>query len=234
MPHGSTKLPSVAVETRRVAPRLRAQKAPPKARVLTWATWAAAPAFRLMRAYPGRSAATIVSTLMMAGIVGNATLMQRGRHPAPLFADPPVEAQAPLPRARPTRSVGAPTETPANGPLVATSGVGEISPSAPASQPRPGVGADEPGRRRERSPGPNTDDTPTGVAAPKPPDPDVMRAQHALLKLGFDVKPDGHLGSETRKALDKFASTHHLAVMPGTLTPRLLQALTAAAGKPQG
>ena len=233
MPHGSTKLPSVAVETRRVAPRLRTQKAPPKARVLTWAAWAAAPALRLMRAYPGRSAATIVSTLMMAGIVGNATLMQRGRHPAPLFADPPVQAQGPLPRAKPIRSAAAPLEPPASGPQVA-SGAGEISPSVPAPQARPGPAGDEPVRRRERSLGQITDDTPTGVAAPKAPDPDVMRAQHALVKLGFDIKPDGHLGSETRKALDKFASAHHLAVMPGTLTPRLLQALTAAAGKPQG
>lgn len=232
MPHGSTKLPSVAVETRRVAPRLRAQKAPPKARVLTWAAWAAAPALRLVRAYPGRSAVTVASTLMMIGIVGNATLMQRGRHPAPLFADPPVQASVPLPRARPIRSVG--SEPSSRGPLVA-SGPAETDPVAAAPPPRPTSGGDELARRRERSAiGAIADDTPTGVAAPKIPDPDVLRAQHALVKLGYDIKPDGHLGAETRKALDKFASAHHLAVMQGTLTPRLLQALTAAAGKPQG
>lgn len=57
----------------------------------------------------------------------------------------------------------------------------------------------------------------------------VLRAQKALSKLGYPVKPDGAMGPATRAALEKFERSAKLPVT-GEATGRTLRALMARAG----
>ncbi len=57
----------------------------------------------------------------------------------------------------------------------------------------------------------------------------VMRAQKALSKLGYAVKPDGAMGPGTRAAIEKFERSAKLPVT-GEATGRTLRELMARAG----
>lgn len=118
---GSTKLRDVAAAPRRVVQRGRAPKPRASARVLTSL---GAAVLRLVRAYPARSGAVVVVGALMGGIVGNAVLFQKGRHPAPLFggalrsaATEPSQngkevttGSVPLPLPRPSAPVASPAD----------------------------------------------------------------------------------------------------------------------------
>ena len=229
---GSTKLREAAVTTRRVVSRNRFPKAPPKRHPLLVL---GAPLLRLIRTYPGKSAAGLLVGTLMVGIVGNAVMFQHGRHPAPLFGGPPPDARPgpgpgdavplPLPRppdpaAPPAPAVPTPEELQAPVRPAPVPGAVKAVPSSPKRRPD-GIAALLRG------------DPPLAAAPSKPPDPAVLQAQHALVRLGYDVKPDGLMGTATRQALEKFAGERHLTGMTATLDPKLLHALLQAAGKPQ-
>lgn len=57
----------------------------------------------------------------------------------------------------------------------------------------------------------------------------VLRAQKALSKLGYPVKPDGAMGPDTRAAIEKFERSAKLPVT-GEATGRTLRALMTRAG----
>lgn len=57
----------------------------------------------------------------------------------------------------------------------------------------------------------------------------VLAAQHALVKLGFVLKPDGVAGPATRQAIMHFERARGLPVR-GELTPSLVRQLKAEAG----
>nr|WP_255616509.1 peptidoglycan-binding domain-containing protein [Microvirga puerhi] len=59
----------------------------------------------------------------------------------------------------------------------------------------------------------------------------VLLGQRALAKLGYNVKPDGLMGSETRQALERFERDRHLPVT-GEFGGRTLRELTSLAGLP--
>ena len=72
-----------------------------------------------------------------------------------------------------------------------------------------------------------------GGGAPTPPanvgtEP-VLAVQRALAKLGYSVKPDGVMGSETRTALERFEQERRLPVT-GDFNARTLRELSAASG----
>ena len=150
----------------------------------------------------------------LVGIAVNALLLQRERHPAPLFGLRGAKVSPLLPLPRPPRP-------PLKSPRV------RKTPPRPRSPPR---------LCRRRGPlrlgnSPAAAD-PIGELLAGEGHGDaqhlVLTAQTALAKLGYSVKPDGKEGAATEQALRDFEHAHGLA--PATeLTERLVKQLTAAA-----
>ena len=151
----------------------------------------------------------------LVGIGVNALLLQRERHPAPLFgsapAARPAPALAPAPAAAPSPRLASvehdasPAPAPAALPPARPAAAAASSPSSP--DPIAALLAGE-----ARSDGSHL----------------VLAAQTALMKLGYTVKPDGNEGAATEQALRDFERAHGLS--PSTeITERLVKQLTQAA-----
>jgi hypothetical protein len=153
-------------------------------------------------------------SVALIGIGVNALLLQRERHPAPLFGLAPP--------ARPP-AAPAPAETPAPKRVSAEDAVppAQLSPVVPPARPP---------------------DAAEGSASVSDPIADLLAgethsdaashltltAQTALAKLGYPVKPDGKEGAATEQALRDFEHAHGLP--PATeITERLVKQLTLAA-----
>lgn len=180
---------------------------------------------RLLPGNPKDLAAGFIAAAAVAAIIANATLMQAGRHPAPMFggAPPPAPSAAaavgpvsgPLPRPRPTeaelRSVEPRSAEPA--PVA-------ISTKSPASQP---------------------------ATVPRPPAPiqahadpvgdlivttrRVATVQQILTEFGYgQLKPTGVVGTDTQAAIQKFEHERKLPVT-GQVTDRLVRELSTATGR---
>ncbi len=154
----------------------------------------------------GYAAAALAASLI--GIVVNAVVLQRDRHPAPFFhgfASPPVAAPAPAP---PPRAAEAPK------PVAA-----EPAPAAPPpARPAPTVApaARDPLGDFIRA---NTlQESARQVAA----------AQAALARLGYEIKADGVMRADSEMALHDFEKSHGLP-LTSELTPHLIAKLAAAA-----
>jgi len=164
------------------------------------------------RALPPRVYVGAVLSALLVGIGVNALVLQRERHPAPLFAAPPQKvaspAVAPLPPAPPPPAAR------------------ETAP-APPSPPPPRPAASDAGAS------PHAADAigeliRDGGEAPVDNSRLVKDAQTALAKLGYPVKADGAPGGATDQALRDFERAHKLP--PSTeITPHLVKQLNAAA-----
>lgn len=151
------------------------------------------------------------------GIMANALMFQKGRHPAPLFGNSngghhfsSMTAQPAIRRAEPEKAAA--VDPPAPPKTAAASR--EIAPvTQPAALP---ITGDPIGQLLRRSAG-------AGNAGGSR----VHGAQEALIKLGYPLKATGSLNGPTRKALAAFAKLHHLPVK-GELDQRTLKALSAA------
>ena len=157
------------------------------------------PAFaRALAPKSRRGVAGAALLAMMIGIVVNAVALQHGRRIDP-GADPTALA-----------SVKPVAPAPAPAPVVA--------PTPP--QPSPSSVA----ARVEK-----TDDPIAGLL--RQPSADkrklTVAAQHALAKLGYDVKATGALDLETKAALTEFLKKHKLPVT-AEITPKLIKTLNAA------
>ncbi len=149
----------------------------------------------------------------LVGIGVNALLLQRERHPAPLFG----YAAPKLPSATPA---------PAPPPPQKPAGTEDTAPPAQPSATLP------PARPAESAGSSSSASDPIAELLAGEPHGDVARltlaAQTALAKLGYPVKPDGKEGSATEQALREFERAHGLP--PATeITERLVKQLTAAA-----
>jgi hypothetical protein len=157
-----------------------------------------------------------LGAVLFAALVGigvNALLLQRERHPAPLFG----YAAPKLPSAAP-----APVPPPSQKPVSTEDNV----PPAQSSAALP------PGRPAESAGGSSSASDPIAELLAGEPHGDAshltLAAQTALAKLGYPVKPDGKEGSATEQALREFERAHGLP--PATeITERLVKQLTAAA-----
>ena len=153
---------------------------------------------------------------MFAALVGigvNALLLQRERHPAPLFgyAAPKLPSATPAPAPPPPQKPASTEDT------------------APPAQPSATL---PPPRSAESAGSSSSASDPIAELLAGEPHGDATRltlaAQTALAKLGYPVKPDGKEGSATEQALREFEHAHGLP--PGTeITERLVKQLTAAA-----
>ena len=170
-----------------------------------------------LRSLPARFYIGAILSALLVGIGVNALILQRERHPAPLFAPPAQKIAAPAP-------VAAPPPPPAPlAPPVAREAPAAATPSPPSPAPvRP---------------------APSDIVAPRAADAigDLLRgeapadssrlvvaAQSALAKLGYSVKADGAQGAATDQALREFEKAHGLPIST-EITPRLVKQLNSAA-----
>ena len=150
----------------------------------------------------------------LVGIGVNALLLQRERHPAPLFG-----FAAPKLPFRPARARPA-----------ASSEAGQSRKTTP--RPRQSSATLPPARPAEAAGSSSSASDPIAELLAGETHGDASRlilaAQTALAKLGYPVKPDGKEGAATEQALREFERAHGLP--PGTeITERLVKQLTAAA-----
>ena len=163
-----------------------------------------------------RYALGAVLSLALVGIAVNALLLQRERHPAPLFWRSP----------KPASAASAPPPPPA--PRLKPAAVEHEAPPAPSSAALPPARPAETARTASPAPDPIAE----LLAAESHDDASashlIVSAQTALAKLGYSVKPDGKEGAETQQALRDFEHAHGLP--PATeITERLVKQLTQAA-----
>jgi hypothetical protein len=202
---------------------------------------------RVLLTHPREAIAGVILLAAATAITVNALGLQKGRHPAPLFADSRVEqrAQAPLPPARPIQSQAQPQPQPQSQPAPAS-----VAPAAAPARPvKPSTSPIAELIRTSEAPvrpaAVTADAKPSrdgigdliraGEAGPRPPanvgDPGrVAAAQRALIKLGYGpLKADGVMGVGTRQALERFEKDRRLPVT-GELASRTLRDLTAQSG----
>jgi hypothetical protein len=172
--------------------------------------------------------AGILAFVAVCAILVNALFMQAGRHPAPMFgtvvtlpavasmsANPmprprPVDADVPLPEARPAEPRAADSMTN----LVKTTSAVQAT---NANIPRPPVTVPV-SSRVESVPASG----PHRVAA----------VQRALTEYGYgQLKPTGVAGADTQAAIQKFEKTRRLPVT-GQVSDRLVRELVAMIGHP--
>jgi hypothetical protein len=191
--------------------------------------------------YPNRIAGALLVSLVIA-ISVNALVLQRGRHPAPLFGKsvvmpvlapqtPVVKPQvvAPLRAAQPARDP--------IGQFMQSSGApsGELAAAPDALNPRQRSDAKDDRPAIAAKPAPNDPisqllkSDATRTAPPSEQSETVRAAQRALIKLGFVLKPDGRAGGATRQAIEQFERDRGLPVH-GELSPKILHRLSVESG----
>jgi hypothetical protein len=152
-------------------------------------------------------------SVVLIGIGVNALVLQRERHPAPLFGPAPSQSSSPAPGAAaplPPQFASADRD----------SSVPETSPAIPPARPTDAV--DSP---PSRASDPITDllREEARVDAARL----VVAAQTALVRLGYPVKPDGNEDAATQQALREFERAHGLPLST-EITRRLVKQLTQA------
>jgi hypothetical protein len=153
-------------------------------------------------------------SVALVGIGVNALLLQRERHPAPLFGFAPPQ--------RPATPAPAPAATPPPKLVTAEHNGPPAQPSTARPPPRPAAAAEN-----SASASDPIADLLAGEAHSDA-SPLILAAQTALAKLGYPVKPDGKEGVATQQALRDFERAHGLP--PATeITERLVKQLTLAA-----
>jgi Putative peptidoglycan binding domain len=176
-----------------------------------------------------------------AGILLNALLWQKTRHPAPLFsrAAPATAAKRPAT----SEAIAAPAlRRPA---LAATSGEVPVKPAeTPDTEKSPAIpGAGPPHKAGTNAAPPRPHDQisqllkatqmlparPPATASITVPSRSVLATQHALIKLGFVLKADGVLGAATRHAIERYELDRGLPAH-GDLTPELMRKLSTETG----
>lgn len=182
-----------------------------------------------------RYAAIGMSATIALGILVNALMLQKSRHPAPLFGtsiavgDKHVHEAAPPRHLRPADDAepAAATEAPARRDTTPSEADTEIAAkladSAPPASHAPAPAA-PPARPRQDEIARLLAGT-APAAAEKPDAKTVLAAQKALVRVGFVLKPNGVLGPQTRKALEIFEKDHKLPV-DGELSRRVIHALS--------
>ena len=177
---------------------------------------------KLARAYPGATFGLVSALVLTGGIFVNALVLQKQRHPAPLFAPRPQIAQT---QAQPTLAPAAEAvPQPAPRPVNLSPGLLE----KPATVQR--VAARENAETTARGDAiANLLRNGPAAQAGAESSASVLGAQRALARLGFAVKPDGVMGGATRQAIERFERDHGLPAR-GDLTPKIMRMLAAQSG----
>ena len=154
--------------------------------------------------HPTDAVCLFAAITAVGAIAANALFLQKGPHPAPIFAEgspPKPTPPVPLPPAK--RPSAAATTTASLPPPPAK------QPAAPTRPARPDPIADllEPSNR-------------------------TIAAQRALTEFGYgQIKPTGTVGPETKAAIERFERERKLPVT-GQLSERLIRELSSLKGAP--
>lgn len=174
--------------------------------------------FRPRFSLTGRGYALIGLSALVAGIAVNALVLQRGRHPAPLFSSgAPGPAPAPV-------TIRLQTPQPAPRPVEASpaQGVAEV-PAAVDSAPIPPPGPGHPSASGKHDPiGDLLHQEKTAEDTHL-----LQLARNALVKLGYPVKGEAS-DAAVRDAIREFERAHGLPPS-SEVTPRLVKRLNDAA-----
>jgi hypothetical protein len=188
-------------------------------------------AMRILLHSPKDLVAGALAFAAVSAIVANATFMQAGHHPSPMFGTTvsvPVAAN-PLPRPRPAEATLKPADVklaevrpaevkPADVKLAAPVSVIAKTTAAPASVARPPAAIPVSSRS-----------DPVGdliIASRR-----VAAVQRALTEYGYgQLKPTGAVGSDTQAAIQKFERDRKLPIT-GQMSDRLVRELSTATGR---
>ncbi len=186
---------------------------------------------RMLLRHPKDVAAGAVAAIAAIAIVGNATFMQAGRHPAPMFsavfpdtpapsaAMPNVSSNGPLPRPRPT-------EADAHADFKAAE-----APAAPAVKAVPAPAAQPSAAPRPPAPIQAHADPVGDLIASTSSTRRIASVQRVLTEFGYgQLKPTGTVGPDTRAAIEHFERDRKLPVT-GQITDRVVRELSAATGR---
>jgi hypothetical protein len=160
------------------------------------------------RALPARVYLLAALSALLVGIGVNALMLQRERHPAPLFARAQPHASPP----------SAAPPAPQDAPHAASTATLAPSPAPP----RIVTDGDAPSRAPDQIGDLLREQNLGGDSRL------ILAAQGALSKIGYAVKIDGAEGAATQEALRDFERAHGLPLTT-EITPRLVKQLTSAA-----
>ena len=194
-------------------------------------------------AFPNRIGGALVFGLAVA-IMVNALMLQQNRHPAPLFHKniilPMRIAPARTPHAKPRASVAIAPSLPHD--PISQLLKSEASASRPVSAFEKTQTSQHHRRSTiERGAGPQIHAAARDpishllkISSSQPTQAQeqskvVLGVQRALLKLGFVLRADGHMGTVTRHAIAQYEHDRGLKIA-GELTPKLLRRLAAESG----
>jgi hypothetical protein len=146
-----------------------------------------------------------IAVAAAGAIVANAAFLQKGQHPAPLFAAKPSAAPASAPKS--PRVVGQELTGP---PLpVARPNAAPAEPQAAAAERADPIGE---------------------LIAPS--SKRILAVQKALADYGFgQIRPNGNMGPETKEAIEQFERMRKMPVT-GQISPRLVRELSSLIGRP--
>ena len=229
---------------RRAAPQRKSRPAPGKGRKRKGR------GFRLDTRKVVRYLAVGLSTSLVVGIALNALVLQKGRHPAPLFGKALALGQpSPTP---PVAKVAAPVSAIAAAEAALPAAVAlapaptrprRTAVAAPGGNAPDGTSSDKGGSDKDdaiarllagQAKGPQRGG---GAAAEKAKDKSgdpsqvktVTGVQRALVKLGFPVKATGTIGPQTHKAIEAFEKDRRMPVT-GEVSHRVTKVLAAESG----
>jgi hypothetical protein len=170
--------------------------------------------------------AILVAAAAASAIVANAAFLQKGQHPAPLFAAKPAAAAGSAPKS--IRVVGQEMTGP---PLpVAAPRPAEIEAPKPEAVMLPRPRAETAPARAPQLAAAERNDPIAELIAPS--SKRVLAVQRALAEFGFgQIRPNGNLGPETKAAIAQFERSRKMPVT-GQISPRLLRELSALTGRP--
>jgi len=190
-------------------------------------------AMRILLHSPKDLIAGALAFAAVSAIVANATFMQAGHHPSPMFGTPAavsLVAANPLPRPRPPEAALRPADVKLAEVRPAEVRPTEVKPAAPVSV-VPKTNA-APAAAPARPPAPipvSSRSDPVGdliVASRR-----VAAVQRALTEYGYgQLKPTGTVGSDTQTAIQKFERDRKLPIT-GQMSDRLVRELSAATGR---
>ena len=178
-----------------------------------------------------RFAAIGISAAITVGIIVNALTLQKGHHPAPLFASAGSGSKEPGPAAA---ASGATSSSDA-GTQASKSVAQDVAPPALATKPKAAeptaqarasdAGDDAIARLLKGGPSSGAGTATVDKTEPKT----VLAVQKALAKLGFTVKASGTMGPATKKAIEGFERERHVPVK-GEVSHRLTKMLATETG----
>jgi hypothetical protein len=189
-------------------------------------------AMRILLYSPKDLIAGALAFAAVSAIVANATFMQAGHHPSPMFGAPAaVPVASPLPRPRPAEATLRPADVKLADVRPAEVRPVEVKPAAPVSviaKTNAPAASATPARPPAPIPVSSRSD-PVGeliIASRR-----VAAVQRALTDYGYgQLKPTGTVGSDTLAAIQKFERDRKLPIT-GQMSDRLVRELSAATGR---